>query len=1337
MLILARGILNCIPTSKHANSRIHFLLSFAFILTISSTLLNPVFGQVDCDDVSTPGCYNNLNIAIDGECHAYANVSALISNHNPALSYTVTFTDESGETTTDNDLGSFLGQTLTFEVQDECGNGCWGNITVEDKTGAILNGCEDVTLTCAEYEMGTSAVDHKPEFHPNCDMPEAVFSFEDDTLSIMCQNGFASSILRTWTVLSADGDFIAQCEQNINVEIQGIDQVVFPTDITLDYTQNSSCDIFSDENLHPDNLGYPTGILCPNFNWFFQDTDFDICGASRKILRKWTVIDWCSGEIAKGEHVIKVVDDEPPIKVCPPDTLKFPALYGCTAKINLDPFDLDHGVGALQALVECSDFDIFVEFLPAEVGTAQPAEDGMYSSVGVVKEDNGTYTLPMLPEGLAWIRYRFIDACNNGSPLTNAGTDDSGSCYFEVQVVDGSAPTAICEGLTNVYLDEYGYATLNAQDIDNHSKDQCGNVVEYEIKRQGHCEGHADDEVYGPSVHFCCDDVGKEIWVFLKVYDDMGNSSICESRVIVNAGTFGGGNDIKITCPDDVYLDCTDDYLYHNFPDVEVTSVAHGDCESSEPGQFTTKVSFDDSNIIGCGTGFIIRTITVTFTDGTIKSCSHKIFIDSADPLDPSDIFVKDEIQLAACNSTGNSLDPNVIGGAPEINNSSPCTSTTIDYDDEIIPGTGTYCQIVQRTWTITDYCALTGPEEYTFVQIIRLSDGIAPSFLNCSNAMYTVPLDNCDMQVMYTASVKDNCTPDDLINITWKMDVASDGFTGNDLSGSGATFMEVLNIGDHTLTYTATDACGNEKTCEIVIMVKGGSGSGPQAICLTEIEWTLDFNGEAEIWASDFNFASSGGCLGNGGSLTYSFTDPTFSFTPVTYFTCDNIPNGITADIPVQIWVIDEGGNYSTCISILKLTDVIDVCPNQVGGPMIYGRISSEDGQPASNIEVILEDMTMNQMNYGMSQEEGDYMFENMNFNSDYMVKPENDENHLLGVSTLDIVKIQQHVLNINKLDSPYKLIAADVNKSGSISGVDLIQIRKLILGLYDKFPSNQSWTFVKEDFTFGDPENPWNYIEESYIQNLTDEESENNFTAIKIGDVNGNAFSNLIGESTDTRSAFALIVDEIQYAAGEEVRIPVYSNQFDEVYGLQFSLESKSLNFEAIESGKLPIKEYNYSADYNQLNVTWNDVAPISIDDSPLFVIIASANKKGSIGKDLRINDELIANEIYQGGSLQTKTLLLQAGENGIYTNELGQNRPNPFDANSIISFTLSEAQNASIIFYDPTGKELKRISGDYPIGKSSVTISSEWFTSSGVIYYKLEAGDYAAIRKMILVK
>ena len=72
------------------------------------------------------------------------------------------------------------------------------------------------------------------------------------------------------------------------------------------------------------------------------------------------------------------------------------------------------------------------------------------------------------------------------------------------------------------------------------------------------------------------------------------------------------------------------------------------------------------------------------------------------------------------------------------------------------------------------------------------------------------------------------------------------------------------------------------------------------------------------------------------------------------------------------------------------------------------------------------------------------------------YSVKPENDNNPRQGVSTLDLVLISRHLLGLQLLDSPYQLIAADADNSGSINTFDIIEVQKLILHLQDAFPNN-----------------------------------------------------------------------------------------------------------------------------------------------------------------------------------------------------------------------------------------------------------------------------------------
>jgi len=80
-----------------------------------------------------------------------------------------------------------------------------------------------------------------------------------------------------------------------------------------------------------------------------------------------------------------------------------------------------------------------------------------------------------------------------------------------------------------------------------------------------------------------------------------------------------------------------------------------------------------------------------------------------------------------------------------------------------------------------------------------------------------------------------------------------------------------------------------------------------------------------------------------------------------------------------------------------------------------------------------------------------------------------------LNGVTTYDLVLISRHILGWEPFASPYNMIAADANKSGSITTMDILELRKLILGIYDELPNNTSWRFVDKSFVFSNPFNPF----------------------------------------------------------------------------------------------------------------------------------------------------------------------------------------------------------------------------------------------------------------------
>ncbi|MDZ4705890.1 MAG: hypothetical protein SH848_18330 [Saprospiraceae bacterium] len=56
-------------------------------------------------------------------------------------------------------------------------------------------------------------------------------------------------------------------------------------------------------------------------------------------------------------------------------------------------------------------------------------------------------------------------------------------------------------------------------------------------------------------------------------------------------------------------------------------------------------------------------------------------------------------------------------------------------------------------------------------------------------------------------------------------------------------------------------------------------------------------------------------------------------------------------------------------------------------------------------------------------------------------------------GLTTLDIIVIQRHILGLEILPRPFSWIAADVNNSGSITTLDIVLMRQVILGMSTSF--------------------------------------------------------------------------------------------------------------------------------------------------------------------------------------------------------------------------------------------------------------------------------------------
>lgn len=207
----------------------------------------------------------------------------------------------------------------------------------------------------------------------------------------------------------------------------------------------------------------------------------------------------------------------------------------------------------------------------------------------------------------------------------------------------------------------------------------------------------------------------------------------------------------------------------------------------------------------------------------------------------------------------------------------------------------------------------------------------------------------------------------------------------------------------------------------------------------------------------------------------------------------------GGTSDTRLRDWLDPEGSQLETLDGINN--------PAQGEVANISGFIQTETGVGIADVTVNLVGMTGTMT--AVTGTDGAYTFEDVPIGMAYSINMEKSGLEQNGVSTLDLIKIRKHILGVESLDSPLKVLASDVNSSDNVSTLDLILIQKVILAVEDHFANAPTWRFFPADIVFSDPDDPFgDFIPPSYdILDFTETISDLNFTGVKSGDANGSA--------------------------------------------------------------------------------------------------------------------------------------------------------------------------------------------------------------------------------------
>lgn len=162
-------------------------------------------------------------------------------------------------------------------------------------------------------------------------------------------------------------------------------------------------------------------------------------------------------------------------------------------------------------------------------------------------------------------------------------------------------------------------------------------------------------------------------------------------------------------------------------------------------------------------------------------------------------------------------------------------------------------------------------------------------------------------------------------------------------------------------------------------------------------------------------------------------------------------------------------------------------------------------------------------------------------------------------------------------------------------------------------------------------------------------------------------------------------------------------------------------------------------------------DNIAPFDSDASSIFIYLNGPNVAGIKAStnnykvvyfgfgfeqitDSAVRDTLISRIINWSGIMPTNL-----EDDGVfpYKFSLNQNYPNPFNPSTTISYSIPNESQVSLKIYDVMGKEVANlVDGKQSSGNHSVEFDASSM-ASGTYFYKLAAGEFISVKKMVLLK
>jgi hypothetical protein len=349
----------------------------------------------------------------------------------------------------------------------------------------------------------------------------------------------------------------------------------------------------------------------------------------------------------------------------------------------------------------------------------------------------------------------------------------------------------------------------------------------------------------------------------------------------------------------------------------------------------------------------------------------------------------------------------------------------------------------------------------------------------------------------------------------------------------------------------------------------------------------------------------------------------------------------------------------------------------------------------------------------------------------------------------------------------TPLQNIVADINGDGKLNSTDAYAILKISTGELTAADFGQSnWVFVDSNYSITNAN--WASAPQNKIyQPLDSVKTTQSFWGAIRGNVSGNyGLPASLNKSSAVTNGLQDVASTVEFSVpvnlnalpGDTIALPLnvkLNGKTIGAFNASIQLNNNLLTYAGVfvpgssmpsNKGWMISTNFTSGGKFNIGAADFSDVmSPISNDGSVAVFkfVVSNQAKTGDTSQialsGFSVSDSKLNNLSVTGinGKITVASVSSTKNDKLHYEYNLSQNYPNPFNPSTTIEYSIKKQSNVEVEIYNAIGQRISvLVNGIQEAGNYKLNWNAKNF-ASGIYFYRIRAGEFTQIKKMILLK